>query len=371
MYTGSGHCRSRLSCGEGGVEPAPVERSRAIRPLIVSTTGLPPHQQFEAWRDLCVPYLDTGRPGTPPASGFQASGMALPFESFMYYHAVLPPYDYSRTPARIRRDSLDHWIVAVCKRGTQRQRSGDDNIFFRPGVPYVLTMARAFEAEREGVEIEWQSLFLARDAVQELEPLLGASLNAPLEGPTGRLLASFLDTLRDEAEEFRATDLPHLAALTKATLAAALNSRCDSVEAARPQLEHLQLARIKRLIREKLGSATLGPARLCAMSGVSRSALYRLFEPLGGVARHIQRERLAAAYRFLSDPADRRGIAQVAEAVGFFEPSSFSRAFRAEFGIAPRDLRAVALEGRTEVSVRAFGAAEGAAPNVSQILRRL
>ncbi|MBP0466068.1 helix-turn-helix domain-containing protein [Roseomonas sp. PWR1] len=337
----------------------------------MSTTGLPPNQQFEAWRDLCVPYLDTGRPRTPPASGFQASGTALPFGSFMYYHAALPPYDYSRTPARIRRDSLDHWIVAVCKRGTQRQRSGDDDVVFRPGVPYVLTMARTFEAEREGAEMEWQSLFLARDAVQELEPMLSAALNAPLEGPAGRMLASFLDSMREEAGQFRTSDLPHLASVTKAMLAAALNSRCESVDAARPQLEHLQLARIKRLIREKLGSATLGPARLCAMSGVSRSALYRLFEPLGGVARHIQRERLGAAYRLLADPADRRGIAQVAEAVGFFEPSSFSRAFRAEFGIAPRDLRAAALEGRTDVLARAQPSADGGAPNVSQILRRL
>jgi AraC-like DNA-binding protein len=371
MDSTSTRWRSGPSGEEGGETPSRPGASAAIRPLVVTTKGLPPHQQFEAWRDLCVPYLDTGRPRHTPAAGFQATGTALPFGSYMYYHAVLPPYDYSRTSSRIRRDSLDHWIIAVCKRGTQRQRSGDDDVTFRPGVPYVLTMARTFEAEREGVEMEWQSLFLARDAVQDLEPMLSAALNAPLEGPTGRLLASFLDSLREEAGEFRASDLPHLASVAKSLLATALNSRCDTADAGRPQLEHLQLARIKRLIREKLGSATLGPARLCAMSGVSRSALYRLFEPLGGVARHIQRERLACAYRLLVDPGDRRGIAQVAEAVGFFEPSSFSRAFRAEFGIAPRDLRVAACEGRTLLSAPADMLGEGGAPNVSQILRRL
>lgn len=371
MDTASTRYIPRSSSGETAGDTSRADAADAIRPLVLTTAKLPPQQQFEAWRDLSVPYLDTGRPQLPPSAGFKATGMALPFGSFMYYHAVLPPYDYSRTQARIRRDSLDHWIIAVCRRGAQRQRSGDDAISFRPGVPYVLTMARTFEAEREGVEMEWQSLFIARDAVPELEPVLSATLNAPLEGPNGRLLASFLCTLREEVDQFRATDIPHLTAVTKAMLGAALNSRCDTVDAARPQLEHLQLARIKRMIRDKLGSATLGPARLCAMSGVSRSALYRLFEPLGGVARHIQRERLACAYRFLADPADRRGIAQVAEAVGFFEPSSFSRAFRSEFGIAPRDLRAAALEGRSVAQPVAISAETGGVSSVSQILRRL
>ena len=71
MDTTSTRWRSRPS---GGEEAAASSRpdAAAIRPLVVTTDGLPPHQQFEAWRDLCVPYLDTGRPQHPTASGFQA-----------------------------------------------------------------------------------------------------------------------------------------------------------------------------------------------------------------------------------------------------------------------------------------------------------
>ncbi len=356
---------------EGADRPHKAGAPGGIRPLVVSTSGLPARHQFEAWRDICVPYLDMGRPRDFDASGFEARGTALPFGSFMHYHAILQPYDYSRSQARIRRDSLDHWIIAICRRGTQRQRSGDVEITFRPGIPYVLTMAHAFETRREGAVIEWDSLFVARDAVPELEPMLSAALYAPLDGPMGRLLASFLGTLQEVSQDLKASDLPHLDAVAKSMLAAALDGGRDRAEAQRPQMEHLQLARIKRLIRSNLASATLGPARLCALGGVSRSALYRLFEPLGGVARYIQRERLLAAYRALTDPADRRGIAQMAEAVGFFEPSSFSRAFRAEFGVAPRELRAAALAGDPAPPVSPFLAAGQGAPNVSQILRRL
>jgi AraC-like DNA-binding protein len=355
----------------GDAATAARHAGTAVRPLVLSTRGLAPQQQFEAWRDLSVPYLDTGRPTLPPDQGFEARGTAMPFGAFMYYHATLPPYDYSRSQARIRRDSLDHWIIGLCRRGTQRQRSGDVEITFEPGVPYVLTMARPFEAQRAGSMIEWASLFVARDAMPELEPLFSASLYRPLAGPTGRLLATYLETLQEVSQNLTAGELAHLETATGALLSAALLGGRDAMEASRPQVEHLQLARIKRLIRANLGSATLGPTRLCVLGGVSRSALYRLFEPLGGVARYIQRERLLSAYRLLTDPADRRGIAQMAEAVGFFEPSSFSRSFRAHFGVTPRELRMASLEGRGTMPHAAFMAPGQGPSSVSEILHRL
>jgi len=348
-----------------------VSVASTVRPVIVSTDGLAPERQFEAWRDTCVPYLDTGRPHTHPKAGFAARGMALPFGPFMYYRAVLQPYDYSRTARRIRRDSLDHWIIAVCVRGRQRQRSGDTEIELRTGLPYVLSMASPFEAMREGAEIEWHSLFIARDAISELEPLLSATLYSPLDSAMGGMLACYLRSLDDVILDLPSRDIPHLASVTTAMVAAALGSGIARDDASRPHVEHLQLARMRRLIRENLGSATLGPNRLCALGGISRSALYRLFEPLGGVARHIQRERLSRAYRLLTDPAERRGIGEIAESVGFFEPSTFSRSFRAEFGLSPRDARVAALTGQAPMPPRRDDAMPAARTGVAEILRGL
>lgn len=150
--------------------PHREEARHEVRPVVVTTEGLPACRQFEAWRDVCVPYLDTGVPHLPREHGFKTKGLALPFGSFMFYGASLPAYDYSRTPKRIRQASLDHWIVAICRRGAQRQRSGDEVTDLQAGVPYVFSMARPFEAVREGPQIDWQSIFIARDAVPELDP---------------------------------------------------------------------------------------------------------------------------------------------------------------------------------------------------------
>lgn len=352
-------------------QPPDVADAAAVRPLVVATAHLPPRLQFQAWCDIGVPYLDVGPAAAPTEHGFAATGTALPFGSLMFYGASLPAYRHGRSVARIRRDSLDHWIIAVCRGGVHRQRCGDHVFEMRPGVPHVLSMAAAFEAERAGAAIEWQSVFVARDEVPELEAALSASLWMPLDTPMGRVFSGFLASLQAEIPRLVTADLPRLATATRAMIAAALAPSVERMEAARPQIEHLQLARMKRLIRENVGAATLGPARLCLMGGISRSTLYRLFEPLGGVARYIHRERLGRAHRMLSDPAERRGIAEIAEANGFFEPSTFSRAFRREFGATPREIRLAALAGQVPATGRRFPGASGTDGRLIDLLRRL
>jgi AraC-like DNA-binding protein len=78
---------------------------------------------------------------------------------------------------------------------------------------------------------------------------------------------------------------------------------------------------------------------------MSRSNLYRLFEDTGGVARYIQRERLLEAHVVLSDPVTTRSISAIAEDLCFADASSFSRAFKREFGYSPGEARSAVLAG--------------------------
>jgi AraC-like DNA-binding protein len=167
-----------------------------------------------------------------------------------------------------------------------------------------------------------------------------------------------------------AAEAPRLAETTRAVLAALLAPSPDRLHAASAPLRQTQLQRVRGIVREHLGSATLGPARLCRLAGMSRSQLYRLFEPIGGVAAHIQAERLRAAQRALADPADRRGIAQIAEAVGLFDCSSFSRMFRRAYGCSPREMRALALANPASLPAPAQAPAR-AARTISDLLRAL
>jgi AraC-like DNA-binding protein len=72
----------------------------------------------------------------------------------------------------------------------------------------------------------------------------------------------------------------------------------------------------------------------------ARSQLYRLLEGEGGVARYIQRRRLSESFAILCDASNSLSVGAIAEMFCFADTSSFSRAFRREFGASPGDVRA-------------------------------
>ncbi len=94
-------------------------------------------------------------------------------------------------------------------------------------------------------------------------------------------------------------------------------------------------------LERHLGDAGLGPATVAAAHHVSLRQLQRAFEEVGQTLNAVIRaRRLTAARAALADPA-RAGetITDIAVQYGMTELAGFSRRFRAEFGVAPRELR--------------------------------
>ena len=117
----------------------------------------------------------------------------------------------------------------------------------------------------------------------------------------------------------------------------------DQLQSWQSEISVSVFERATQIIDAELMSSRLQPSQLCSRLGVSRSHLYRLFEPHGGVARYIQKRRLLRIFEVLSDPNFRETIAALAAGHGFEDPSSFGRAFRRKFGRSARDVRASAL----------------------------
>jgi AraC-like DNA-binding protein len=84
---------------------------------------------------------------------------------------------------------------------------------------------------------------------------------------------------------------------------------------------------------------------LCREAATSRSQLYRLLEEEGGVARYIQRRRLSESFAILCDARSNLPIGEIAETLCFSDASSFSRAFRREFGMSPGEVRSASYAG--------------------------
>jgi AraC-like DNA-binding protein len=78
---------------------------------------------------------------------------------------------------------------------------------------------------------------------------------------------------------------------------------------------------------------------------MSRSRLYRLLTNEGGVAHYIQRQTHSERCSMLCDVSKNFPIGKVAEMFWFADGSSFSRAFRRQFGMSPSDVRAASSTG--------------------------
>jgi AraC-like DNA-binding protein len=129
----------------------------------------------------------------------------------------------------------------------------------------------------------------------------------------------------------------------------------DHLALAANQIDLGRLEGVRRAVRSHLHSLSLGPDMLCRLLATSRSQLYRLLEGEGGVTRYIQRQRLLEGHAALCDAASTKTIAAIAAELCFADGSGFSRAFRHEFGMSPRDVRAAFLAGLAPAAVPKTG----------------
>ncbi|MDO9503051.1 helix-turn-helix domain-containing protein [Falsiroseomonas sp.] len=306
-----------------------------LKPLRQTTRNLPARLQFDAWRDTNARLVDYVSPEILPES-YEVSATTFFFGGLALLAAETPAGTYRRSATNLRRDGIDLLSFSLATHGHRLYRTQDQTHVMRPGQLVLHSLAQPFEAAR--TRSGWLHLYLTReDLPAAVVPLVSGC--QVLDTPSGLLLRDYLLLLADELPRMTVADGQRLADATRAMIALAIAEGPARQEAAAAPLAAVQLARLRNLIRANLGSARLGPMRLCREAGIARSQLYRLFEPLGGVAQFIQGERLNAVYRALTDPDDTRSICEIAAASGLFDASSFSRMFRRAFGISPRELR--------------------------------
>jgi AraC-like DNA-binding protein len=176
---------------------------------------------------------------------------------------------------------------------------------------------------------------------QRLESVLAVPL--PGRDGVGALLTQFLTRLTVDSCSYQAADLPRLGGAAVELLGAAI---AHHVDAAVPEDSgrRVLMTRIEAFVRRHLHDQELTPRSIAAAHHISVGYLHRLFEPRGAtVAAWIRGQRLDRARRDLADPALRLvPVHRIAARWGFGDHSTFTRAFRAAYGIPPRDYRHVA-----------------------------
>lgn len=192
----------------------------------------------------------------------------------------------------------------------------------RPGPPHhacLVLPSRLFDSETR----------------RALASLHGESFTAPASLFLGDHVIALMRHLERTGGQVSEPLLSLTPALVAACLQAVPGPRRD--EAPREEFRQALLRRARQFIGERLRDPQLSPEQVARGIGMSRASLYRLFEPIGGVARAIRTARLSQSLRDLQ--ASSASIGDIGFNLGFSSESQFSHAFKTYFGQSPRAAR--------------------------------
>lgn len=249
----------------------------------------------------------------------------------------------ARRQCRSDRGEDRHCFLVINRSGYSEVRQDSRSIHLAPGDMALFDSTRASEIVSADL-IDHVSFHLSRDSVcRHFAP--GHSLFGKLDlgSTSGRLLASLAGQIiagdggQTSADEGNALQ-EALIALLLPTLRGHEAAAADLREAPHAALLRDQA---RRLIGQLLQEAYLNPQYLAERLHISIRQLYRLFEEQGdSVCRYIQRQRLQRSAEDLGNPQLRHeSITQIAFKWGFADSAHFSRAFKKQFELSPKDYR--------------------------------
>jgi AraC-like DNA-binding protein len=258
---------------------------------------------------------------------------------------------FRRRTHQIARSGNDQIMVVVYAQGGFQLRVDRKEAVGRPHDIAIFDLHRKLELSTEASA----SIACLLDHMHGMIIPFEQDLNGLLRTHMQFLLAHSPEFLEHQRLNF-VQSMVHMLAGTTGDANLAQEWSAEAVFAAR-------FRQVRQSIETHLPNPVLGPKFLSNMFQLSRAPLYRMFEPVGGIAAYILQRRLMRAHRDLSDPAlFHERVGDVARRLGFSEHPAFSRAYKRQFGVQPTETRATAMHsyratrGRTSIDAASFHA---------------
>ncbi|GAB3170515.1 helix-turn-helix domain-containing protein [Myceligenerans halotolerans] len=246
-----------------------------------------------------------------------------------------------RTPRQAAQDSLPSFKVSLMLAGAGLLVQDGRETVLRPGDLAVYDTQRPYTLE---FDREFRSLVLMfpQNRIELPAGMLRQLTAVRLGGDTGvaPIVAPFLTHLCDHLEQLEQPPGTRLTHSTLDLVSTLFSAELGHVPHRDPHEELLE--RIRSYIEEHLGSTDLTPATIAAAHFISTRHLHALFHDTGStVAGWVRQRRLERCRRDLLSPRfSAVPVSAIAARWGFVDAAHFSRAFKAELGVPPREYRA-------------------------------
>ena len=328
--------------------------------------------RYDAWRTAFGPAFATNLPGLTRPDEFDFSVRGWQLGSSIMIRASCGDHTELRGPREIHGLPVDHYCVVIPFMGEVRCDVGKSRHRALPGQALIIDLARQWSNEfaGSGAVNRFVSLWIPRRALNALLRHSGEPHGVVCTGALASLLVSHVRSLAGAGMSMDPDQASPVMQATIQLLAANLCQSKDVLRAARPALESVLLREACRHIDQRLGESGLTPQSVATAFGLSRASLYRLFEPLGGVAAYVRERRLQRMRDIIQFSSKEPNLARLAETFCFSSASHFTRAFRGCYGYAPSEARnRFALESSALSVELAGGAGESGFAHSLQSLR--
>jgi AraC-like DNA-binding protein len=317
----------------------------------ISTSSLPQDRRWQAWREvICdtfppVDVLENER------DDFYGHIEARSYADLSLIRIRSHAQRVQRRRHHISASREDYLQINFQISGSCHMEQDGRSAMLRTGDLAIYESCRPYDLGFTN-DFEQISLMLPRALIRQRFGPIEAFTARPINGKqgSGRFAFAFVQALAgqlDEAEDggpmsTRIRD--HLLDLLITALTPMAGSGAAALSAGRSSNLH----RVKSFILENLRDPDLSPMAIAQANKVSLRHIYGLFQNEGEtLSRWILSARLDRCRKDLENPAmNGRTLGEIAFAWGFIDNAHFSRAFKARFGITPRDCRAqVRAEG--------------------------
>lgn len=246
-----------------------------------------------------------------------------------------------RTPALARDAREPSVFINLQLSGSSMVVQGGREAVLRPGglvmydstAPYTLLNAEGMSGEF--FQIPHAALALPHDAIRR------ACAESLSPGhPLTTLTYEYLRRLAAHTSRLASSHNDHVGRPSVELIRAVLATHLQAGTAAKNSLANTLPVRILEYTRRHLGDADLGPIKVAAAHYISVRQLYKVLSAEGvSLNDWIRTHRLEACRHALAHDSRSVTIASIARRYGFTDMSSFSRAFRIEYGLSPRAWR--------------------------------
>lgn len=317
-----------------------------------TTDSVPEKDRFAAWREDISALFDVEELPVKDEKPFHATFHAYHFGQSVVGDLKATGGRYLRSSLKVARDGMDAILLQLfveggieggVQCGVGNRRTGavaGDIVVFDLG-----QSLDTINSDYHAITILWQ-----RQAMEQVIPEIarwhGHAL--PPGNPSLDLLRRHILSCRDLAPRFSMEEARRMEEATLALVAGAMAGNTVPADpASAVPFDGVLTYQIKRYIRENLGASDLSPRQIAQRFGISRTQLYALLEPLGGIARYNLRLRLQRCLADLQNPAQAHyQIAEIAYRWGFSNLGTFNRNFRKTFAATPGEARTQALGGK-------------------------